>query len=97
MVKKITKSFFIAAILMTSPLIAFSAPEISDIPTTATCSDLGFEILGASQVIAGTNQEYSLKSESYTGSMSSVQFSLVRDGKLVERKMGDKYLRSFSQ
>lgn len=84
-------------VLATTPTMVLSAPETS-IPSTFTaCSQLWFEILGSNQVIAGTNQEYSLRSESYTGSMSTVQFSLIRDGKVVEKKTGEKYLRSFSQ
>lgn len=62
-------------------------PEVPSIPEQP-CANLDFEIHGSAQVITGANQEYSLHSSTYTGSLASAQFSLIRDDKLLERKVG---------
>lgn len=98
----IRKIFIIAValwILTASTQFSLASPVASEVPSIpeAPCVNLDFEIYGSFQVITGTNQEYSLHSNTYTGSLASAQFSLIRDNKLLERKVGEKYLRSFSQ
>lgn len=98
MIKKfLVSSLVISSLWLALPASLFAAPVPAEQPIGPSCENLKFEIVGSDQVIAGTNQEYSIFSESYTGALTSVQFSLVREGKLVERKVGEKYLRSFSQ
>lgn len=74
----IRKTFIIAVVLWllsASTQFSFANPEVAEVPPIPaipeqSCANQDFEIYGSFQVITGTNQEYSLHSSTYTGSLA---------------------------